>query len=70
MTWLAVLRLLLSVADGLVSMMRDRQLIEAGEAKAIAKGLEDSRAALENVRRARRDPALRERVRSKWTRDD
>ncbi|WP_162906882.1 hypothetical protein [Algihabitans albus] len=70
MTWLTVLRLLLSLTDGLVATLRDRQLLEVGEAKAIAKGLEDSRAALEELRRARRDPVVRQRVRDTWTRDD
>ncbi|WP_375594636.1 hypothetical protein ABWI00_21725 [Algihabitans albus] len=70
MTWLQVLRLVLSVADALVALLRDRQLLAAGEAAAIARGLEESRAALEDVRRARRDPAVRERVRDKWTRND
>ncbi|WP_119167098.1 hypothetical protein [Algihabitans albus] len=69
MTWLSLLRLVLSVAEGLLSLLRERRLIEAGEAQAIAAGLEASRDALEDVRRARRDPALRQRLRERWTRD-
>ena len=39
MTLLAVLRLVLQFANGLVSIVRERQLMDAGEAKAMAKNL-------------------------------
>lgn len=39
MTWLTVLRLLLSVADKVADIVRSKQLMDAGEAKATAKQL-------------------------------
>ncbi len=39
MTWLTVLRLLLSVADKVADIVRSKQLMDAGEARATAKQL-------------------------------
>lgn len=71
---LGLLKLLLQLATGLVGYLGKRQLIEAGEARAIRKGLED---VLENVdkarhaaRAARRGGAWADGVRDKYTRDD
>lgn len=42
MTWLAFFRALLSVALYVAEIIRDRQLMDAGEAKATAKALADT----------------------------
>lgn len=70
MTWLQTILLALQALNGLVTWLRERDLIKAGEAKAIAEGLEVSnarvKAALEARRRARDsdpdpdDPYLRD----------
>lgn len=39
MAWLALLKLLLSIADQLTSYLHDKQLMDAGEAKAVAASL-------------------------------
>lgn len=53
MTWLAVLRLLLGLADTVLGYVREKQLIEAGEAKAIAANLKASIDVMEKARKAR-----------------
>lgn len=49
MNWLALLKLLLTVTDRVFSYMEERQMLEAGEARAIAKQMEDLN---ERVKRA------------------
>lgn len=39
MGWLALLRIVLSLANSLASIIREKQLMDAGEAKATAKAL-------------------------------
>ncbi len=51
--WLGILKALLSVAAGLADYLRDRQLLEAGEAMAIAKGLRESLDAIDKANKAR-----------------
>lgn len=58
MNWLAILRALLGFASSLTNYLANKQLIEAGEAKAIAEGLKNAQKATEKARKARRD-ALR-----------
>jgi hypothetical protein len=70
MTWLRLITLSLQALTGLVAFLRERQLLDAGEAKAIAASLEASdarvKAAMEARRRARGsdpdpdDPYLRD----------
>lgn len=56
MTWLRIIALALQAVAGLVTFLRERALLKAGEAKAIAEALETSnervKAALEARRRA------------------
>lgn len=42
MTWLAVLKFLLSLADNLTQYLRDKQLMDAGEAKVTSANLKDA----------------------------
>jgi hypothetical protein len=70
MTWLKLIGAMLQALSGLVTFLRERQLLDAGEAKAIAASLEASdarvKAALDARRRARDsdpdpdDPYLRD----------
>lgn len=69
MNWLAILRALLGLASSLTSYLQEKQLIEAGEAKAIAEGLKNAQAATEKARKARRD-ALRKFDKSGGLPDD
>lgn len=54
MTWLKTILLALQAINGLVSWLRERQMIEAGEAKAIAEGLEISNVRITTAMEARR----------------
>jgi len=49
MSWLALLKAVLSIADYIAKICHDKQLLDAGEYKAIAKGTTD---ALERIRAA------------------
>jgi hypothetical protein len=42
MGWLTILRLVLSIANSIAEVVRDKQLLDAGEAKATAKALADT----------------------------
>lgn len=53
MGWLTLLQALLSVARVVADYLRDKQLIDAGEAKAIAEGLKGSLDAIERANKAR-----------------
>jgi hypothetical protein len=53
MTWLKLITLSLQALTGLVSFLRERQLLEAGEAKAIAASLEASDARVKEALAAR-----------------
>lgn len=57
MTWLAVIRLVFSLANTLLTYVQQRQLITAGEAKQLAKDLERSLALLDKIRKAGDDAA-------------
>jgi hypothetical protein len=54
MTWLRTILLALQAVNGLVTWLRERQMLEAGEAKAIADGLELSNARIKEALAARR----------------
>ena len=56
MTWLAILRGILGVASKLMGYVEDRQLIDAGEAKAARAQLEGAQDAIRRGMRARRAP--------------
>ena len=54
MSWLQTILLVLQLTGKLVDWLRERQLIEAGEAKSIAEGLEISNARVKAALDARR----------------
>lgn len=53
MGWLALLRLLLSLASSVAGIVRDKQLIGAGEARAVTAYLENSLDLMEKADAAR-----------------
>jgi hypothetical protein len=53
MGWIALLKAVLGFASVLAGYLRDKQLIDAGEAKAIVAQLESSLNALDRARKAR-----------------
>lgn len=53
MTWLALLRLILSIADTVSNYVREKQLLDAGAASEIARNLAVSLALVDQARRAR-----------------
>ena len=61
-SWLAILRLVLVVAEGVLKYVSNKQLMEAGEAKAAARALEESNKIILRALAARRiataDPVL------------
>jgi len=59
MGWLALLKAVLGLAQSLTGYLRDKQLIDAGEAKAIATQLEGSLHALERANEARSNAVRR-----------
>jgi hypothetical protein len=50
---LAILRAVLSLASALMGYVRDRQLMDAGEAKQLSAGLQESLDAISRAKRAR-----------------
>lgn len=70
MAWVAILRLILEVGSRVARYLGDKQLIDAGEAKAINANLTQSLDRIKHINEARNDPDTRERVRNKYTRDD
>lgn len=54
MSWLALLKGLLGLGFSLIGYLQNRQLIEAGEARAIAEGLQNAQDAINKARKARR----------------
>lgn len=59
MSWVAVIRLLLSLANTILTYAQQRQLISAGEAKQIAANLEKSLELSRKIQRAGEDAAKR-----------
>jgi hypothetical protein len=57
MTWLQILGLLLKVSLALADIVRERKLMDAGEAIATVKALEETHARIEKARAARRAAA-------------
>jgi hypothetical protein len=54
-TWLTIARLILSAASSIINMLREKQLIEAGEAQAILAGINQAREAIDAAIKARQD---------------
>lgn len=69
MNGLAILRAVLGLASLLTTYLQNKQLIKAGEAKAIAEGLKNAQEATEKARRAR-NAALRKFDESNGVPDD
>lgn len=59
MNWLALLKGLLSLSNSLTEYLRNKQLLEAGEAQAISEGLQNAQVAIKKAREARNN-AVRE----------
>lgn len=55
MNLVGLLKAVLGFASALTEYLRNRELLEAGEAKAIAEGLKNANEAIEEARRARRN---------------
>ena len=55
MNWVGFLKAVLGFASALTEYLRNRELLEAGEAQAIAEGLKNANEAIEKARRARRN---------------
>ncbi len=55
MNLVGLLKAVLRFASALTEYLRNRELLEAGEAKAIAEGLKNANEAIEKARRARRN---------------
>ena len=72
MTWLSILAGVLKLAGAIADWLKARQLIDAGEALAIAAHLEGALHNVELAKAARDkidDPGERKRLRDKFTRD-
>jgi len=59
MNWLALLKGLLALSNSLTEYLRNKQLLEAGEAQAISEGLQNAQDAIQKAREAR-NTAVRE----------
>lgn len=70
MTWLALFRLFLSLADEVAALLRERQLIDAGKALARARHLDAARDALARAEAARAAVRRDLRERPQRLRDD
>lgn len=57
MSWITIFGLVMKVALAVADIIRDRKLIEAGEAIAIKKSLEETNARVEKATAARRAAA-------------
>jgi len=55
MIWLAILKLLLTVSNSLTGYMREKQLLDAGEAKNLSRGLQETLDVIEKIKTAKRD---------------
>ena len=52
-SWLGLLRLVLTIADKLSEIVRDKQLLDAGEARAISHNLQEGMKRVEMAQKAR-----------------
>ena len=74
MSWIALLRSILKLGSILARIIQQKQLMDAGEAKAVSKGLEDATSKMDKASKAIRDlrgsPRLRVRLRRKFLASD
>jgi hypothetical protein len=54
-TWLTLIRLGLSIISGIVNMLKEKRLLEAGAAEAILAGLTQAQEAVDAAIKARQD---------------
>ena len=74
MGWIALFRGILKLGSILASIIQQKQLMDAGEAKAISKGLQDATSKMDEASKAIRDlrgnSDLRMRLRRKFAASD
>jgi len=74
MSWIALLRGVLKLGSIIARIIQQKQLMDAGEAKAITKGLQDATSKMDKASKAVRDlrgnPLLRMRLRRKFAASD
>ena len=74
MSWVALLRGILKLGSILARIIQQKQLMDAGEAKAKSKGLQDATSKMDEASKAIRDlrgsPRLRMRLRRKFAASD
>ena len=74
MSWIALFRGVLKLGSILARIIQQKQLMDAGEVKAISKGLQDATSKMEEASKAIRDlrgtPGLRMRLRRKFAASD
>ncbi len=74
MSWIALFRGVLKLGSILASIIQQKQLMDAGEVKAISKGLQDATSKMDKASKAIRDlrgtPGLRMRLRRKFAASD
>ena len=74
MGWIALFRGILKLGSILARIIQQKQLMDAGEARAISKGLQDATSKMDEASKAIRDlrgnPDLRRRLRRKFAASD
>jgi hypothetical protein len=74
MSWIALFRGVLKLGSILARIIQQKQLMDAGEVKAISKGLQDATSKMDKASKAIRDlrgtPGLRMRLRRKFAASD
>lgn len=65
MGWLTLASGLAKVLSAVLKILERKQLMDAGKAKAQRASLEGTLVSIRRVQRARRDPAVRERMRAR-----
>jgi hypothetical protein len=74
MGWVSLFRVLLKLGSILARIIQQKQLMDAGEAMAISKGLQDATSKMDEASKAIRDlrgsPDLRSRLRRKFAASD
>ena len=74
MGWIALFRGILKLGSILARIIQQKQLMDAGEARAISKGLQDATSKMDKASKAIRDlrgsPDLRRRLRRKFAASD
>lgn len=69
MNYVAILKTLLAIVHSFASYLNNKQLIDAGMAKATLEGLEHANKAIADTRAAQSDDSVRESTRKKYTKN-